>query len=536
MTLAPRFLVNFLAGYRLARFARRWPATDPGHAAQAGIFRRLLAQFARTAYGREQGLTAGMGAEEFRARVPLRWPAQFRPWVERMAGGEADVLWPGRCRFFVYTSGTTDGVPKLLPVTEAMLAHFRAALGATLFLHARRAGHAGVFLGRHVHTGASTALSEARGAYAGFLDGIATLALSPWVEANLHAPPPRVARMPEGPEKSAATAAAMLGRDVTLVAGTPRSLLALAEAVCGRADGNKARWPHLQAAWPNLECCLHHGAGPGLWTEELRAALGPDVAGQEAYAAAEGIFAAQEGEAGAGLRLLVEHGLWFEFLPLADYRAELPAGLGARCVLLADVKPGVDYVLVVTTPAGLCRCVTGDVVRFGAVAPPRLLVVGRVQLQLRAFGEEVGERELTEALLDVCGRLGWQPVNFHVAPYHLRTVPRPQGCHEWWVELRPGTLRTPTGPLLAAELDAALTASHRAYAARRANGSLEAPVVRLVAPGTFEQWARAFPAQGGAGMLPGCRGDRKIAEQLAGLTRFHSATHPPFAGPGAAGG
>jgi len=327
----------------------------------------------------------------------------------------------------------------------------------------------------------------------------------------------------------------MLGRDVTLVAGTPRSLLALAAAVRARVNERKLRLQHLQAAWPNLECCLHHGAGLGLWADELRAALGPGVGCQEAYAAAEGLFAAQDGEAGAGLRLLADHGLWFEFLPLADYRADLPAGLGARCVPLAGVRPGVDYVLVVTTPAGLCRSVTGDVVRFHPGAPPRLAVAGRVQLQLRSFGEEVGERELTEALLGVCGRLGWQPVNFHVAPYHLRTVPRPQGCHEWWVELRPGTVRTPTGPLLAAELDAAFTASHRSYAARRANGSLAAPGVRRVAPGTFEQWARAFPAQGGAGKLPGCRSDRKIAEQLAGITRFHGATPPPFAGPGGAG-
>jgi hypothetical protein len=529
MTLAPRFLVNFWAGYQVAKFARQLRAAGYAATGQAAAFARLMALLAGTEFGRGHGLTAATTYAQFREKVPPRPPEYFDLLVARMRAGAADVLTPGRCLFFVETAGTTGAAPRFLPVPEPMLAHFRRGLRDALFLYALRAGHSGVFLGRHLHAGASTALTEEQGAFHTGLDGMLALCLTPWAEGNLYAPPPAIARLPDNPEKTAAVIQATLPRDITLVGGTPGSACALAFAARAAASTGKRRMTHLQAVWPNLECFAFTGAPLGLDQESLREVLGPTVTFHELYAAAEGIFAAQDDGNPAGLRLFADAGVFFEFLPLRSYQEDLLARAGTDCVPLAMVRPDTDYVLVVTTPAGLCRYVPGDIVRFVSVDPPRLLFAGRTRLQLNTFGERVGERELLETLLAVCARNGWQIVNFHVAPYSRRIAAgQVVNCHEWWIELRTHTVKTPMANVLGPELDAELAHRNGDYAAKRANRGLDSPAVRLVMPGVFDQWAREQHQRGGAGKTPRCRPDRRIADQLAALARFHEATVPPF--------
>ena len=529
MTLAPRFLINFWAGYRVAGFNRRIKSLGRGISAQEKTFRKLMAKTARTEFGRAHGLNPNTSYAQFRESVPVRTYAYFEPSIQRMMAGEPGVLTPERCVFFVETANTTGDCPKLLPAPEGMLQHFRNALRDTLFLYAARAAHNGVFLGRHLHTGASTMLIAEKGSYRTSLDGMLTLCLTPWVEANLRSPIPAVAQMAEGSEKIRATAQCMVGRDVTLVAGTPASVYALSLAGREAASSGKRRMTTLQAMWPNLECFFHFGAPLGLYAESLRATLGPTVNFHEMYSAAEGIIAAQdEGNAGA-LRLLSDSGLFFEFLPLRDFHEETLANAGALCVPLEHVASGVDYVLLLTTPAGLCRYVPGDIVRFVSVDPPRLQFVGRTQLQLNSFGERVTERELLESLLVVCQRNGWQPVSFHVAPYHYRAAAgRAISSHEWWLEFRTHTMKTPTANAIAPELDAELIHRNPEYAAKRANHALELPTVRLVVPGLFEQWARGQGNISRVSKIPSCRSDRLIADQLAQFTRFHQVLPDNF--------
>ncbi|MBI2496646.1 MAG: GH3 auxin-responsive promoter family protein [Opitutae bacterium] len=533
MTLAPRFLVNFWAGYRVAGFMRRIRAAGRGTADQATALARLMAQLADTAFAREHGLTAATTYGQFREKVPPRPPEYFAPLVARMLAGEAGVLAPGRCLFFVETAGSTGEAPRWLPVPEPMLAHFRRGLRDALFLYAARAGHAGVFLGRHLHAGASTELTEDHGSYHTTLDGLLALCLTPWVEANLYAPPAAVSRLPEGAEKIAATVRAMLPCDVTLVGGAPGSVWALAQAACKAAATDRRRPAHLQAVWPNLECFAFTGAPLGLHHEPLRAVLGPNVAFHEFYAAAEGVFAAQDVAGPAGLRLLTDAGVFYEFLPLQEFSEATLAGAGDRCLPLGQVQPGIDYVLLVTTPAGLCRYVVGDIVRFLTVDPPRLQFVGRTRLQLNSLGEQLRERDLVEAVQAVCARNGWQAVSFHVAPYQERIAAgRNLQCHEWWLELHTHTNKTPMASVLGTEFDAELALRHPAYAALRNSRTLGSPQVRLVMPGVFSQWAAEQSRTASLSKMPRCRSDRLIANQLAALTRFHRPSITPFASAG----
>ena len=529
MTLAPRFLVNFWAGYRVAKFTRRLKAAGRGLEAQAAAFARLMAQSAGTEFGRSHGLTATTTYAQFREKVPPRTPDYFAPLVARMQAGETHVLAPGRCHFFVESAGTTEAKPRLLPVPEPMLAHFRRGLRDSLYLYAARAGHAGVFLGRHLHLGASTALTMEHGSYRTSLAGMFALCLTSWAEANLNAPPPAIACLPEGPGKIAATLSAMLPCDVTLVGGTPGSVCALALAAREAASTDPRRLPHLSAVWPNLECCLFTGAPLGLYQEALRRSLGPTVGFHELYAAAEGVFAAQDNGSPAGLRLFTDAGVFFEFLPLRNYQEDTLAHAGADCLPLDKVQPGTDYVLLVTTPAGLCRYVPGDIVRFLSVDPPRVQFAGCTKLQLDSAGVSVTARELVDTLLVVCTRNGWHAVNFHVAPYRRRIAAgQTVNCHEWWLELHTHTMKTPTANVLGPELDAELASRNRGYAARRASRDLDFPSVRLVMPGVFDQWAKEQPQTGGTSKMPRCRSDRLIADPLATITRFHEATQPPF--------
>jgi hypothetical protein len=249
---------------------------------------------------------------------------------------------------------------------------------------------------------------------------------------------------------------------------------------------------------------------------ELRSVLGPSVRFHEVYPASEGFIAAQDSGDGEGLRLMTEAGLFFEFLPF-DLFAEPDLGrLGTHVVPLEGVKTGVDYVLLLTTPAGLCRYVIGDVVRFTSTDVPRLVYVGRTRLQLSAFGEHVIEKELTDAIAVVSQRRACQVADFHVAPFFVESAAGvKRGRHEWWLELRPSAGGIPETGTIAAELDRELMLRNDDYEAKRLGGGLDVPLVRCVAPGTFERWLRTSGHWGGQHKTPRCRSDRVIANELA---------------------
>jgi hypothetical protein len=506
------------ASVQAARVARRLRGPSGAVAAQERARVQLLEKFSTTAFGRAAGLERGMDYERFRTRVPLRDYEAFVPWIERMKHGEADVLWPGRCAHFAVSSGTTAGRTKYLPVTRDMIAHFRQTGLASLFFHTTRVGHARVFRGRHLFLGGSTALAPLPdagpgGAWSGDLSGITALNLPAWVERHLYEPGRDIAQMSDWPAKLLAIAARTAHCDITLVAGIPSWLLILAEKICEHTGASP-----LTQLWPNLECVVHGGVPLGPFEGELRAAAGPGVALHEVYPASEGFIAAQDAEPAAGLRLLADAGIFYEFLPLRAFDETRLGEIGAQAVPLSGVRPGEDYVLLLTTPAGLCRYVIGDIVRYVSTEPPRLVYAGRTRLQLSAFGEHVIERELTDALASACATHGATVANFHVAPRFANgTAGDTRGRHEWWLELRPGAGAPPTAEALALALDHELQQRNEDYEAKRRGGGLAVPLVQFTAPGTFELWMRRHGKWGGQNKMPRCRSDRAIADELAAL-------------------
>lgn len=512
-----------------ARTGRRLRRKNTAIPAQHEAFAGLVAKLANTSFWKPAGIEVGMTREQFRTRLPLRKYDDLANSINRMKRGEANVLWPARCDFFAVPSGSSGSASaaptRLIPVTAEMLAHFRKAGTESLFYYAARIGKTGVFRGRHLFVGNSTALTpltrtQAPLAFSGDLAGIAERNLSPSLEKHYYEPGAEIAHLTDWKAKIEAIAARTRKLDLTLLAGIPSWVLNFAEALRTSAGVGGKPISNLREIWPNLECLVHGGAPIAPFVEELRRVLGPSVNFHEVYPSSEAFIAAQDGENRAGLRLMADAGVYYEFVPAEDFdEARLPT-LGSKAIPLEDVRTGVDYAVILTTPAGLCRYALGDVVRFVSTEPPRLQWVGRTAHQLTAFGERVLEKEFSDALIAICQRNGWTIVNFHVAP--LFTNPllgTTRGRHEWWVELRPGTTITPTGPQMAVELDLELQRSNPTYDAKR-RAYLEAPVVRLVMPGLFEHWMRRHGKWGGQYKLLRCRNDRTVADQLAEIAQF----------------
>lgn len=528
MIAPPRSLFRLGASVLTRRTARRLRDGGAARAAQQKAFAELTHAMGRCSFGQANGVTAGMSYAAFQKNVPLRTYEAFAAEIERMKRGEADVLWPGQCRYYAVSSGTTAGRTKYLPITDAMFAHFKKAGLDSLLFYTARVGRNDLFNGKHLFLGGSTTLTpieESRPftAYAGDLSGITALNLPSWAEKHLYEPGREIAQMADWPTKLRAIADRTWNRDMTMVAGIPSWLLILAEAIRERAAAARGGElpPNLQAVWPRLECLVHGGVPIDPYVTELKAAIGPTINFHEVYPASEGFIAAQDADASAGLRLMADAGIFYEFLPLADFDETRLAELGPRAVPLEGVQCGVDYALLMTTPAGLCRYVIGDVVRFLSTDIPRLIYVGRTKLQLSAFGEHVIEKEVTDALATVCRRHDWTIANFHVAPLFVdSSAGQKRGRHEWWIELKTHSQQTPTGPILGPELDAELMRLNDDYEAKRKGGGLEPPLVRLVMPGVFEQWMRSAGKWGGQNKMPRCRSDRQIADGLAALTRF----------------
>ncbi len=517
-------VARFFAARLAARTARRLEKIGNGVAAQQEILRQLLKDHAPTAFGRAEGLEPQLTYNKFRARLEPRTYEDFAPYIERMKRGEADVLHRGRCSHFAVSSGTTAGASKWLPVNVGMLEHFRDAGLDSLFFYSLRSGRSSVFAGRHLFLGGSTALTALPDIkppiYYGDLSGITALNLPAWAERLLYEPGIEIAQMADWPAKLAAITARTWNGNITMLAGIPSWLLVLAAALRARAKQETGTSPTtLRDLWPNLECLVHGGVPIAPFADELRAVLGDKVNFHEVYPASEGFIAAQDAEPEAGLRLMVDRGIFYEFIPFADYDEDNLSMTDARCVPLEGVQPGVDYVLLMTTPAGLIRYVIGDVVRFVSTMPPRLIYVGRTKLQLSAFGEHVIERELTEALAVVCRKHQRTAVNFHVAPLFPEPAQgRMIGRHEWWIELRSADDNRPIAETsFAIDLDRELIARNDDYAGKRSGRGLDLPVLRFVPAGSFERWLTQIGRWGGQSKTPRCRSDRRVADELTRL-------------------
>lgn len=503
-------VIDWYAGRRRRRLEQTW--REPAEVQERALL-RLVATARDTEFGLAHGFATIRSVADYQARVPVRDYGQSRAWLERAAAGQESVTWPGRCRDWVKTSGTTAG-DKLIPVTpEALAAHKRGGWDALLRAASLAGGGGPLMSGPMLFLGGSTALRPlGEGTQVGDLSGLVASRL-PWAFRGRYCPGPAVAAIPDWEERLDAIAALAATHDLRLLSGMPSWLVILFERVARHAEAGGRRPRSLERLWPHLRVLIHGGVAFAPYAPVFEEWLGPRLPRVEVYPASEGFVGVQT-EATGGLTLMVDYGIFYEFVPVEDVGSAAP-----RRHTVADVELGRPYAVVMSTPAGLWSYALGDTVRFVARDPLRLVITGRTRHYINAFGENVIVEEVERALVRACRRTEADVAEFTVAPRFPRAG-EPRGGHEWLVEFRVPPVEPDDFTRILDEALATLNADYRTK--RSGSVGMVAPSVTALPPGTFHRWMRKAGRLGDQHKVARVTNDRTMAGQLlteAGLAR-----------------
>jgi GH3 auxin-responsive promoter len=491
-------LLRAVARRRLARVE----ALEPMEA-QRALLLRLVRRAAGTRFGRAHGFAGIDSVTAYQSRVPLRRYERFwEEWWRPTAPVLVDATWPGRVPYLALSSGTTSGTTKYIPVTRPMVRANRGAGLDTLAWHLHARPRSRIFGGLSFMLGGSTALERvAPGVRQGDLSGIAAAEVPGFLGAWSW-PPQRLALMADWDAKLTALADETPAGAVRVLTGTPSWLLVLLERLAER---------HGTPPLPGLELLVHGGVAWAPYRERIAPFLPQGCDTREVYPASEGFVAIADRGEGEGLRLNLDRGCFFEFVPVGELEAPAPTRHWA-----ATVETGVDYAVAVTSCAGLWSYILGDTVRFVDRSPPRLLVTGRTAYGLSAFGEHLTGEEIEAALLGAAAAEGLLVAEYTVGP----VFDGARGGHRWLVETASPAADPEAASALAEELDAALQRANDDYAAHRRGAQLGPPEVVLLPPGAFAGWMRSRGKFGGQHKVPRVIADpERFAAAAAALSR-----------------
>jgi hypothetical protein len=484
---------------RLARLEQ----SDPFRV-QERTLHRLLRKARATRFGRDHGFAAIRSVADFQKAVPLRtyediWRHYFRDHYPIFE----NLTWPGRIPYFALTSGTTQGATKYIPISRSVLASNRKAAQTMVAAHLAARPDSRLFHGRLFFLGGSSDLDRpARGVQQGDLSGIVARELNDLLRPYTF-PPLDVALEPDWDRKLQLLAERSLGEPITLIGGVPSWLLALFQRLF-ELSGKST----LAEVWPGLEVVVHGGVKFDPYREAFRALLGrSQIRLQETYPCSEG-FIAYGDPTTELLRLVFDHGLFYEFVPIAELESPRPTRHW-----LGDVQTGVNYAIVVSTCAGMWAHIVGDTVRFESLSPPLLSFTGRTKYCLSAFGEHLISEEIEGAVATAAGNSGATVRDWHVGPVFQGAL----GYHLYVVEF----LKAPADLHAFREaLDADLSRRNADYRAHRADGvGLPLPALVVAQAGGFEAWMRSCGKLGGQHKVPRMDNAGVITGQLVTFLR-----------------
>jgi hypothetical protein len=512
-------LLRLYAAARRHRLARL-----PSARTQEDQLLRLVRRAADTRFGRDHGFAEVRSVADFQRRVPIRryeelWSGYWQPAFPALRG----VSWPGPIPYVALTSGTSSGTTKYIPVSREMVRSNRRAALDLLVHHVGNRPKSRVLGGKNFMLGGSIDLAPvAPTVFGGDLSAIALREVPLWAK-RFTFPPPELARETDWERKIATLAAASLRQDIRSIAGTASWLPMLVERLQALRPGP----PDLARFYPNLELVIHGGVNVAPYRARFERWLaGGHAELREAYAASEGFIAVADRGTGDGLRLNIDGGLFFEFIPVADIDTPRPARHW-----IADVETGRDYALVLSSCAGVWAYLLGDTIRFVDLAPPRILVTGRISYFLSAFGEHLCQAEIEGAVTQAAAEMGAA-----VADYTVGAVfpdDKAQGGHLFIVEFADGGAMDGEGATrFAARLDRLLADTNDDYKAHRAGDyGIRPPAVLIVRSGTFAAWMRSRGRLGGQNKVPRVINDQAL---FAALRRFLADQRAVHAGESAA--
>ncbi|MDG1570953.1 GH3 auxin-responsive promoter family protein [Robiginitalea sp. M366] len=457
-----------------------------------------------TEIGRKYGFEDLQAYDAFANRVPVVTYEEMEPLIEQSRQGKQNVFWPTEIRWFAKSSGTTNAKSKFIPVSEEALedCHYKSAKDL-LCLYLNNNPNSQLFTGKGLRLGGSKELYQDNGTYFGDLSAILIDNMPFWAEMS-STPSNKVSLMSEWETKMQAIITESLDENVTSLAGVPSWMLVLLGQVMERTGAS-----HLFEVWENLEVYFHGGVKFGPYREQFRRLLPRDsFQYYEIYNASEGFFAIQDQNGSEDLLLMLDYGIFYEFIPMDTFGTPKQ-----RVLPLWQVECGVNYALVITTNAGLWRYQIGDTVRFTSTDPYRIRITGRTKHHINVFGEELIMENAEDALRKSCEACGAVVSEYTVAPVFMSEGQK--GGHEWLIEFRqpPKDLRA-----FGEALDQALKEVNSDYEAKRYKDmTLLAPRIHKARPNLFYDWLKAHGKLGGQHKVPRLSNTREYLEDLLAL-------------------
>lgn len=472
------------------------------HETQREVLFNLLDTAKSTEWGRKYDFEDITTYEDFKNRIPLHFYESIEGEVNRMRAGEQNIVWPSEIKWFAKSSGTTNSKSKFIPVSPEAIedCHFKGGKDM-LSIYCNNNPETQVFSGMGLRLGGSTYLNNADNqSYYGDVSAIIIENLPFWVEMR-STPNSKISLMEEWEEKLEAIANTTMREDVTSLAGVPSWMLIL-----GRKILEKTGKSNLLEVWPNLELYMHGGVNFGPYRKQFEDLI-PDrnFTYLQTYNASEGFFGIQDLNEGNELLLMLDYGIFYEFIPMDKFRGE-----DSDTIPLSEVEAGKNYAVVISSNAGLWRYIIGDTVRFTSTDPYRLVVSGRTKLFINAFGEEVIIENAETALDKACKLTNALIEEYTAAPLYIREGQ--SGAHEWLIEFerKPDDLKE-----FQDVLDKTLKELNSDYEAKRHKDmALKPPIINLARKDLFYDWLKSKNKLGAQNKVPRLSNDRKHLEEL----------------------
>ncbi|MCC8187620.1 MAG: GH3 auxin-responsive promoter family protein [Bacteroides sp.] len=481
-------------------------ATHAGELQQAALA-RLVRTAKDTEWGKKFDYQSIRNYEDFSNRVPIQGYEEIKPYVERLWAGEQNLLWPSRIRWFAKSSGTTNDKSKFLPVSNDALKdiHYKGGTDAVA-IYLRNNPDSHFFSGKGLIMGGSLAPNlNSHHTQVGDLSAILIKNVSPLVNM-IRVPSKEIALMSEWESKIEAIANSTIKSDITSISGVPSWMLVLIKRILEKTGKNS-----LEEVWPNLEVFFHGGVSFTPYKEQFTQVIRrPDMRYVETYNASEGYFGTQDDPSDPSMLLMIDYGIFYEFIPLEDVEKEHP-----RIHPLEQIELHKNYAIVISTSCGLWRYMIGDTVRFISRDPYKFVITGRTKHFINAFGEELIVDNAEKGLARACLETGAQVSEYSAAPVFMDQEAKCR--HQWLIEFA----RMPDSiDKFAATLDATLKEVNSDYEAKRWKDIALQPLEVIVArQNLFHDWLKQKGKLGGQHKIPRLSNTREYIEDMLILNK-----------------
>lgn len=466
----------------------------------------LMEEASDTEWGKKYEFSSIKTVEEFQSRVPVSTYNDLKPYIKRMVKGERDVLWKGSVKWFAKSSGTTSDKSKFIPVSKDSLdtCHIKGGKDIMFFFTENRPD-SDVFSGKMLTLGGSHQASEYnKESRVGDLSSI-YLEHIPFVAEMFRTPPTEVALIEDFEEKLKRVAEIAVKENVTSIFGVPSWNLVLLRHILDITGAS-----NISEVWPNLEMFAHGGISFEPYREQYKKLIpSKDMRYIETYNASEGFFALQDDLNDKSMLLMLDYGVFYEFIPMSEFEEDNPTVLA-----IEDVKVGVNYALLISTNSGLWRYMIGDTIKFTSTYPHKIMITGRTTQYINAFGEEVIVNNTNAAIRQACDQTGARITNYSAAPIFM-TQKRVKGRHQWMIEFE---VMPDDVEAFADVLDKALQEQNSDYEAKRYHSVTLNRLELIVAKkGLFHEWMKERGKLGGQHKVPRLANHRRHIESMIEL-------------------